>query len=220
MTTKKTRARSPEKKEEQFNRIIEEGTKLFVTRGAYGFGIRALARRLNMSEANIYNYVESKRELWVAIRTKYLKQYYTELKEIIKVHQGSMVDLGVKWAEFFLNFVSTDYKRFLMMYLIPPPRSKKIGTLEKTYEPLKLMEYGLNIIQKAFELEGIKETEITEFFYYMFGVFFGAANVEAFLRIRSKIQEPIKIESDILTSERYRTYVLKEVRERLENLIK
>ncbi|HEY0090217.1 MAG TPA: TetR/AcrR family transcriptional regulator [Candidatus Lokiarchaeia archaeon] len=217
---KKSRARSQEDKDAQLEKIIDEGKKLFVTRGPYGFGMRALARRLDMSEANLYNYVESKRELWTAIRTKYFRQYRDEVDNLIKMHKGSIVDLGVKWAEYFLDFASKDYPRFQMMYLVPPPKSKEIGELEKSYEPLHLMESGLNAIKETFKIEGINETEITEFFYYMFGIFFGAANIESFLRIRSKILEPIKVESDILTSERFRKYALKQIKSQLERLVK
>jgi AcrR family transcriptional regulator len=213
---KKTRARTEEEKNKQFEEIIEKGKELFVKRGPYGFSMRALARKLNMSQPNIYNYVKSKRELWVAIRTKYLKQYYEETNELIKKHKGSIVDLGVKWAEYFLDMAAKDYKRFQMMYMIPPPQSKTTGPLEKSYEPLHLMEHGLNALKETFEIEGIKDEKITEFFYYMFGVFFGAANIESFLRIRSKIQEPIKIKSDVLTPQRFRKYVLKEIRKRME----
>jgi len=48
--------------------------------------MRELARRLNMSEANLYNYVDYKRELWTAIRTKYFKQYRDDVDNLIKKH--------------------------------------------------------------------------------------------------------------------------------------
>ena len=226
---KKSRARSQVDKDAQLERIIEEGKNLFVTRGTYGFGMRELARRLDMSEANLYNYVDSKRELWTAIRTKYFKQYRDDVDDLIKKHKGSIVDLGVKWAEYFLEFASADYLRFQMMYLVPPPKSKEVESQEKSkelesqkksYEPLHLMESGLNAIKETFKMEGINEAEITEFFFYMFGIFFGAANIESFLKIRSKILAPIKIGSEVFSPERFRKYALRQIKNQLEQLVK
>ncbi|TXT67399.1 MAG: hypothetical protein BAJALOKI1v1_100012 [Promethearchaeota archaeon] len=216
---RKTRARSEKEKAQQFEEIIEKGKELFVKRGPYGFSMHALAKKLNMSEPNIYNYVKSKKELWTAIRTKYLRQYYQDTEELIKKHKGSIVDLGVKWAEYFLEFAANDYKRFQMMYLVPPPKSNKKEQKDNSYEPLYLMEHGINALKDTFKIQGIDDSELTEFFYYMFGVFFGAANIESFLRVRNKIEEPIIIESDVLTSERFRKYVLREIRTRLEKFI-
>ena len=79
---KSTRARAPEKKKEQFNMILEEGKELFIRYGGHGFSLRALAKRMKMSQSNLYNYVQSKRELWIAIRIKYFKEFqtFTELQ--------------------------------------------------------------------------------------------------------------------------------------------
>ena len=65
---KKTRSRSPEKKAAQFQRILEAGKDLFLEKGRDGFSLRGLAKNLGMNQNNLYNYVDSKRELWIAIR--------------------------------------------------------------------------------------------------------------------------------------------------------
>ena len=68
-------ARSKEEKEKQFQKIIEAGRKLFLSKGSYGFNTRALAKELNMSQPNLYTYVKSKRELWIAIRIEDWKKF-------------------------------------------------------------------------------------------------------------------------------------------------
>ncbi|MHA1659205.1 MAG: TetR/AcrR family transcriptional regulator [Promethearchaeota archaeon] len=68
------RARSEEKKAIKFEKILEAGKKLFLEKGSEGFSMRNLANRLGMNKNNLYNYIESKRELWIAIRNKFYNQ--------------------------------------------------------------------------------------------------------------------------------------------------
>ena len=93
---KQTRARSEEKKEEQFERILDAGKKLFLRKGSEGFSMRNLAEMLDMTKNNLYNYIESKRELWIAIRNKFYNQFKEENLEIIKNHKGSKCELILK----------------------------------------------------------------------------------------------------------------------------
>lgn len=215
-TKKKTRARSPEKKAEQFDRILEEGKDMFVKYGTHGFSTRALAQKLGMTQPNLYNYVSSKRELWIAIRTKYYNEYLDGLKKIINTHQGSYTELFYKFAEYFLEFASADYKRFQLMYLISAPPSKKLGPLEKAYKPFQLTKMILDIAKKAVEAGEINRNTATELFYSIYAHVFGAAKVEADLKLRNKITEPIIGDFYTLSAKKYRSYVLKEIRERLD----
>ena len=52
---KVTRARSEEKKKEQFERILEIGKELFTKKGIGGFSMRNLAQKLDMTKNNLYN---------------------------------------------------------------------------------------------------------------------------------------------------------------------
>lgn len=218
---KKTRARSPEKKAEQFDRIIEEGKDMFVKYGTHGFSTRALAQKLGMTQPNLYNYVSSKRELWIAIRTKYYNEYLEGLNKIVNEHQGSYTELFYKFAEYFLEFASVDYKRFQLMFLISAPPSKKLGPLEKSYKPFQLTKMMLDIAKKAVEAGEIKRNTAVELFYSIYAHLFGAAKVEADIKLRSKITEPIIGDFYTLSATKYRAYILREIRERLEkNILK
>ena len=99
---KQSRSRSPEKKAAQFEKILEAGKNLFLEKGRDGFSLRGLAKILGMNQNNLYNYVESKRELWIAIRNKFYKQYRDENIKIIKEHDGSTTELLMK---IFTNFL-------------------------------------------------------------------------------------------------------------------
>lgn len=218
---KKSRARSPEKKAEQFDRILEEGKDMLVKYGTHGFSTRLLAQKLGMTQPNLYNYVNSKRELWIAIRTKYYNEYLEGLNKIINENQGSYTELFFKIAEYFLEFASVDYKRFQLMYLISAPPSKKLGPLEKSYKPFQLTKMMLDIAKKAVEAGEINKNTAVELFYSIYAHLFGAAKVEADIKLRNKITEPIIGDFYTLSATKYRAYVLREIRERLEkNILK
>jgi len=155
---KQTRARSDDKKADQFERILEAGKKLFLEKGTQGFSMRNLAEMLGMTKNNLYNYVESKRELWIAIRNKFYSQFKEENLEIIKNHEGSTCDLILKLYDHFLDFAHRDYDKFRMMFnVIDAPPSNKIGPIESDYKEFRLLDGTTKLIQKA-----IDESEITE----------------------------------------------------------
>ena len=213
------RARAPEKKAEQFNKILEAGKGLFVKYGSHGFSLRALAKLLNMSQTNVYNYVQSKRELWIAIRIKYYNEFRDGLKKVIDNHQESFYDQFFKMAEFFLEFASADYHRFQIMFLLSAPPSNKIGPLEKNYKPFHIMKYISVIVEKAVDVNEIKKKEAIERLYYIYGVLLGAAKVEADLKLRESVTEPIKLESYLLSAKEYRKFALEQIRDLLQRNI-
>ncbi len=208
-TKKKTRARSPEQKEKQFERILEEGKKLFLKFGRGGIKMRALAKNLDMSEANLYNYVESKRELWYAIREKYLQQYLNRMNKVLENHKNSVVDLAEKWGEFFFKFANEDYQRFKMIWNIPPPHAKKIGPIEKSFKLHGLMELSLNAVENAFQAEGLDKDEVVEYFYFMTCINYGAVIMERYLQMRIN---RYKEDYPNLSVEKFHKFVLKKIR--------
>jgi len=214
---KTTRARAPEKKAEQFEKILELGREMFVKFGSYGFSMRALAGKLDMTQPNLYNYVSSKRELWIAIRTKYFKELNDGVRKIINEGRGSFIDVFMQLSENFLEFAGVDYKRFSMMFLISAPPSKKVGPLEEEYKPFLILKIILDLVRKAIKTENLKDEKAnTNILYYIFGTLLGAAMTEADLKLRHKITEPIIGDYYNLSPREFREFVLKEVRERLE----
>jgi len=93
-----SRARSQEAKEKQVKRIINEARDLFFEAGSSGFSMRSLAKRLNMSQGNLYNYWSCKRDLWYAIIQHDFALFEKKLNDIIEKHEGSFIDLLDKLA--------------------------------------------------------------------------------------------------------------------------
>ncbi|MHA1762651.1 MAG: hypothetical protein ACTSYC_02705 [Promethearchaeota archaeon] len=156
--------------------------------------------------------------MWIAIRIKHLQAYRDGLNELMENYEGQFVDFCIKWVEYYLDFADSDFKRFQKMNFVSAPRSKKIGKLEKSYRPFELIKQGIELTQKAVDSGEIKFVNVPAFFYYIYSLCLGAAKAEADLRIREKILEHVNIDSAEFDASKFRQYILKELKVRLEQL--
>jgi len=193
---RKKAARTDEEKERLKERIIEEGRNLFVSKGAYGFSTHALAKKLKMSQSNLYNYFESKRELYIAIRRADIKKLKTEIENIIHSHQGSYINLFKKIALYYLDFASTERRSFQMMFAIPPPplTSDNVGPIEEKYTRIDPITPLREIVKKAMEAGEINKSDPSNLTYMLYALFHGATAVERDLKWQLNIIEPISEE--------------------------
>ena len=223
-TKKQTRSRSPEKKAAQFEKILEAGKELFLEKGRDGFSLRGLAKILGMNQNNLYNYVESKRELWIAIRNKFYAQYREQNRNIIKKHKGSTKDLLMKIFNNFLEFAEKDFGAFAMMHLRESPPSNKIGPFEKEYREFNYLRGTAKVIQDAIEKGEINYSNAGMLTFFTYSLILGATMVER--HMRTVEQDPKYKEdyaSEILqfgqadfSREEFRNFLL----ENLEKLLK
>ncbi len=216
---KKTRSRSPEKKAAQFERIIETGKKLFLEKGREGFSLRSLAKILEMNQNNLYNYVDSKRELWIAIRNKFFKQYKDENLKIIESHKESTVDLLLKIFDHFFEFAENDHAAFSMMHIIPSPPSDKVGAFEKEYKAFNFLGGTTRKVQEAIKKGEIKEDNSAILSFFLYSLILGATIVENTMREleesknddRRKVDETTQYGTQSFSSSEFRKYVLKKL---------
>ena len=190
---KQTRSRSPEKKAAQFEIILEAGKELFLEKGRDGFSLRGLAKILGMNQNNLYNYVESKRELWIAIRNKFYKQYRDQNIKIIKDHKGPIKNLIMKIFNNFLEFAEKDFGAFAMMHLRESPPSNKIGKFEKEYREFNYLRGTARVIQTAIEAKEIKDYNAGMLTFFTYSLILGAAIVERHMR---KVEQDPKYKED------------------------
>ena len=222
---KKTRHRSPENKIQQFDKILEVGKQLFQEQGREGFTMRRLAKRLEMDPNNLYNYVESKRELWIAIRKKFYEQYRNENREIIKHFNGSIINLLLLIFEHFFEFAEKDYTAFRMMHIIRSPPSEKIGPFEKEYKQFRFLDGTTQIIQKAIDKGEIKENNAPLLSFFLFSLLLGATMVEKVMRdkentndkIGKEIDEKMQFGTQNFTSKEFRKYILRKIQKTLSD---
>ena len=180
---KQTRSRSPEKKAAQFERILEAGKELFLEKGRDGFSLRGLAKILGMNQNNLYNYVDSKRELWIAIRNKFYNQYRDENIDIMKEHEGTITELLMKFFTNFLEFADRDYGAFSMMHLTESPPSDKRGSIEKEYQEFNYLKGTAKVVQEAIEAKEINYSDSGLITFFTYSLILGAAIVERNMRI-------------------------------------
>ncbi|MFW9969029.1 MAG: TetR/AcrR family transcriptional regulator [Candidatus Odinarchaeota archaeon] len=217
--TRKTRSRSPEKKAQQFEKILEEGKQLFQDHGRDGFTLGGLARKLDMNKNNLYNYIESKRELWIAIRKKCYEQYRNENRKIIKESSDSSIDTLLRIFTNFFEFAENDYAAFRIMHIIPSPSSKKVGAYEKEYKPFSFLDGTTRLIQKAIDNGEIKEKNAALLSFFMFSLLLGSTMIEKAMRDieetnnkkGKEVEERTQFGSQNFTSKEFRKYTLRKI---------
>jgi len=220
---KQTRSRSPEKKAAQFEQILEAGKELFLEKGRDGFSLRGLAKILGMNQNNLYNYVKSKRELWIAIRNKFFSQYRDENIKIMKEHEGMTTDLLMKLFTNFFEFANKDYGAFSMMHLTESPPSDKRGPFEKEYHEFNYLRGTAKVVQEAIEAKEINYSNPGMISFFIYSLVLGAAIVERNMRILEQdpdfegnhISEILAFKTDFNSLE-FRNFAL----EKLEKILK
>ncbi|MEJ2277130.1 MAG: TetR/AcrR family transcriptional regulator [Candidatus Lokiarchaeota archaeon] len=196
---KKTRSRSPERRD--------------------GFTLGRLARRLGMNKNNLYNYIESKRELWIAIRKKFYEQYRNENRKIIKEYGDTNIDTLLRLFAHFFEFAEKDYSAFRMMHIIPSPPSNKVGPFEKEYKQFSFLDGTTRLIQKAIDKGEIKEKNAALLSFFMFSLLLGSTMVEWAMREieetnnkeGKKVEEYLQFGGQNFTSKEFRNYILRKI---------
>lgn len=172
----KSRARSDEAKAEQIKKIIETSREIFLKDGFKGFSMRTVANRLGMSQSNLYNYWSSKRELWYAIIRYDFKEFDDELQKIATTHKGNFIELLEKFGYFYFKFAGENYKRYQMMFVLPPPPAESVGPTELDFEP-KTIETIVMILKEADKSGLLRRVDIERLALYLWSVIHGATYV-------------------------------------------
>jgi TetR/AcrR family transcriptional regulator, repressor of fatR-cypB operon len=159
-------------------RIMEAGKRLFVKYGNNGFSMRDLAKNLEMSQGNIYNYFSSKRELWFAIQQKERSQLYQEFEVILKENNLSSQKQVFKIVTKYLNIARTNYPRVNIMFQDTPPESNKPpGDCEKNYKirsPLLLVR---DFIRRAIQKGDWQKEDADKITYFYWAIIYGISEI-------------------------------------------
>lgn len=212
----KKRARSEEEKEENLKKILEAGKELILDLGPNSLSMRNLANQLDMTQTFLYTYVESKRELWILIRRK----YYQELANLFELttnnHKGSSVQLILDLMVKFFDFAEEDFHRFLIMFIIPVPKSEKKGKIEENYEPVGILDTMKKILKNAMNNGEINKRPLDEYLYYLWSSVFGTAYILSIFNYRAPIMEGIQRMEPNTTKESFKSLAINEIKKILE----
>lgn len=187
--SKRKRARSKEDKEDIYQKILLKGRELFLTVGFENFSIRQLGKSLNMSPGNLYNYFEDKRALWIAIVDSHFDEFTIGLKEVTNTAYTSFRQLFDKILEYYFLFALDDLQRFEIMFLIPPPSSKKkIHEAEKVRLPesLELLEV---LVKEAIKNEELPDGDSAYYTHFFAGLALGLV-LEVFPMCKNSEEHP------------------------------
>lgn len=101
MELNNTRARSPEKKQERFNQIIEVTNDLFLKHSYHDITLTTIAKALNWSRGNLYKYVNTKEEIFLEIYLSKQEEFINSLKESFESKKIDQVYFANKLSQCF-----------------------------------------------------------------------------------------------------------------------
>ncbi len=181
---KKRRSRSKEDKAKQMEKILIGSMELIRDKGFFGFEMRALAKHLGMSKGNLYNYVTSKRELWIAVRFKTMREFRAGIERAAFSGEKDTIEILKNIGRFVFDFASEDSNRWKMMTSTRPPDPPIksgvpfIGPIEKKYESSQVLDVIFQILQEG-NLKGeIQDLDFKLMGFYLYSIVLGVTYLE------------------------------------------
>jgi AcrR family transcriptional regulator len=212
--------KNPLKKKRRLEKILEAGKEIILEKGVRGLSFRALGEKLDMHRENILRYVDSKRDLWIAIRFSLYDDFITRLDKVVEVHKKqkkSYLELFVKISDLFLEFASENYNRFMMIFLLEPPEAKKRGRIERNMDYDEVTKFLFELLKEAVDANEIRESDVLKTYYAILSLLVGAIRSENTIKNHAYITEPLNVKSEINSISVFRNFILEKVREILEN---
>ena len=87
MELNNTRARSPEKKQERFQQIMDVTNQLFLSHSYHDITLTTIAKKLNWSRGNLYKYVNTKEEIFLELYLEKQNRFIEDLKQSFTLQQ-------------------------------------------------------------------------------------------------------------------------------------
>ncbi|MHA1112244.1 MAG: TetR/AcrR family transcriptional regulator [Promethearchaeota archaeon] len=182
---KKKRSRSKEDKAKQMDKIIEGCLKLIREKGFFGFEMRALAKHLGMSKGNLYNYVTSKRELWIAVRIKTMREFKDGIeKTAFSNEENDSVEILKNVGRFVFEFAAEDSNRWKLMTSTRPPDppikegKPYIGEIEKGYKSSQVLDAIFKILQNGNSKGQLQDLDMKLVGFYLYSIVLGVTYLE------------------------------------------
>jgi AcrR family transcriptional regulator len=187
------------KKSKKIEWILDAAQELFESEGRESLISEAVAEKLNMSSrGHIYHYFKSKRELWIALRSRYFQFLQNEFNLVEENHKGSNIDLLIKLSKKFLEFCASNRRRFRFMFMMRPPPSKVLGPYESgmnTIRPFHLLDFIQGIVEKAIDQGEIYQHNSFMLTAFLNQITLGTAMIEhGFSRFPSNGNTPTEFE--------------------------
>ena len=217
--SKQTRARSPQKKAELRQEILDAGMTLFITKGSLGFTMRTLAQEISISRPSLYTYFSNKYDLWLEIRKDCIAHFESGVKKIYEDFQPDKqkwTELFYHFVEYFFDFAEKEEMRYIMLYLSAPPQSDKSEISKSPNQNLDLTSRALVLLENAIKAKEITGKVAQNIAYFIASVMLGGSYLEILQRSLKKIPQSKSISYPQLFEMEYRDYLLQKIREELQ----
>jgi AcrR family transcriptional regulator len=139
------------------SRIIEAALAIIVEEGFPSLTMRKLGSRLHMSAPNLYNFFQSKEEIYISIVIKGFQMLYDELERSC-LSAPDPASRAHALIDAYVDFGITNKAYYDIMFTRPFPKyNDYIGT---PYEKISAIEYkiSMDIVQIAMDaLKGLKK---------------------------------------------------------------
>lgn len=163
-----------EKKESQFKSLLKIGTQLFLTYNISGFSLRSLAKLMNMTPANIYNYVKNKRELWYAILLHEHRLIEKDVWKILERYDGDIPTQIKEMGNSMINFVTLNPEKYKMLYLhSPPPLQSEKGPYEIEFSNYLLSNKIIIYFESKLQKNELYSGSIENEYYFLASIIDG-----------------------------------------------
>jgi AcrR family transcriptional regulator len=166
-----------------------------------------------MSQSNLYNYWPSKRELWFDIIKNDFRDFEEKLVEIATTHQGNIVAALENIAKYYFDFAKTNYKRYQMMFILPPPPSESKGPAELEFEP-HTIQFLVDILENAAKAGLLKGIDTEKLALYLWALVHGTTYVS-----NSIVFHPGAKIAKFGSAEEFQNYVLELVKKQFSVFI-
>jgi AcrR family transcriptional regulator len=179
--------------------ILEGSLKLIYEKGFNGFGMRALAKEIGMSQGNLYNYISSQRELWIACRIKIMHVFKTKIEKIAFSTNGDPIKRLINIGKFVLDYAAEDLNRWkLITGAVNPPEAPLdekgnpiIGDYEKNYSSMRVLDVIFQILKEASYQKIITVENYKLLGFYLYSIVIGLTFTEPDLLLEEQIRESV-----------------------------
>ncbi len=219
---KQKRSRSKEEKAHQMDKIIDGSLDLIREKGFHGFGMRALAKHIGMSQGNLYNYIASQRELWIAVRLRCNKEFKEKMQKIYLSSRVDTIETLKKIGNFVFEFAAEDFNRWKLMTVIEPPEPPMkdgipfIGKIEENYVSTNVLDIVFEIIQRGHLQGDVQEVNQKLIGFFLYSIVLGITYTEYDLSFEEEIRESVVHDELRFEKKELRDLAFKQI----ENLLK
>lgn len=130
-------SRSQDEVQQIRDRILDEAVYLITEKGFNNLSMRAIAARVGMTAANIYNYYQNKDELYLDIQTRGFERLYGELKQALEENPDPRPGL-LAVMRAYLSFGMSFPSLYEIMFILNTP--KYADYRDTSLEPIAFVE--------------------------------------------------------------------------------